>query len=80
MREVIYKLGVFDKFTYSVEPYWKFSDMYLSVVETQCRLKREYLQSIANIWEDYSDDILTSDTINGNVIKIKDVAMIDIWY
>lgn len=71
MKDVINKLGVFDEYTYLVEPYWKFSDMYVAVVETQCQFKCECLQSIADIWKDYSDDILTSDTINGNVIRIK---------
>ena len=80
MREVTNKLGISDEYSYSVEPYWKFSDMYKAVVQSQSSLKRECLQSIADIWEDYSDDILTSDTITGNVIRLENIAMIDIWY
>ena len=69
MREVTNKLGISDEYSYSIEPYWKFPDMYEAGVETKCLLNCESLQGIADIWEDFSDHVLTTDTINDNVIK-----------
>ena len=79
-KEILSLLEIKDIVSISSELYWKFSDMYKAVVQSQSSLKRECLQSIADICEDYSDDILTSDTITGNVIRLENIAMIDIWY
>ena len=75
------KLQICDKFSCEIEPYWKFSDMVVSVVETDCNIfpKDERLELIANKWQKCSKFILTSDTITDNAIKISDIAMVDIW-
>lgn len=80
MKEVLQKLEISDEYTYTVEPYWKFSDMFEAVVQTQCQLNRDCLQSIADIWIEHPIDILTTDTIDGNALKIKDIAMITIYF
>jgi len=38
MKEVINKLEISDEYSYSVEPYWKFSDMFEAVVQSQSSL------------------------------------------
>ena len=75
------KLRICDEYTCSIEPYWKFPDMFLSVVESRCNIlpKDQQLQLIADKWKKYSEFILTSDTIVDNTIKVSDIAMIDIW-
>ena len=75
------KLGIFDKFRFTIEPYWKYEDMVVSIVEIDSNNipKDEQLNLIAEKWEKYSKSIITSETINENIIKIPDVAMINIW-
>lgn len=80
MKEVLNKLEISNEYTYIVEPYWKFSDMYKAIVETECRLNRDCLQSIANTWHESPIDIFTSDTIDGNVFHIDDIAMVVIYF
>ena len=67
-------------YTFSAEPYWKFSDMFVSVVTTEDNTFPDSgnLSLIADKWEKYGNDsLLTSDTIIGNKIRINDIAMID---
>jgi hypothetical protein len=80
-HEVMEKLGIVDKLKCTIEPYWKFEDMVISVVELDNNffLKDERLKLIAEKWERYPQFIITSNTIIDNIIKISDVAMIDIW-
>ncbi len=80
-KEVIKNLQIKGEYTCFIEPYWKFSDMFVSNVETQCGTfpKNECLQRLANKWMESSDRVLTTDTIPDNTIKISDIAMIKIW-
>lgn len=80
-KEVLNKLQICCEYTFSTEPYWKFSDMFVSSVEIKRNIlpEDEQLQLIADKWEKYSNNILTSDTIVDNTIKVSDITMVNIW-
>lgn len=80
LNEVIEKLQISEILECYIEPYWKFEYMFIASIKTKMNIypDERILEKVANKWERYSDDILTSDAITDNNINIDNIAMINI--
>lgn len=79
-REVMRRLALTTVDDCTVEPYWKFPEMYVvsATLSPERQPSEEQLQTVADRWERTPSFVLTSDTIIHNVIHIPDVVMVDI--
>lgn len=77
-KEVIDTLAITNVMKITSEPYWKFSDMYVTCAATLGNFypDDQLLDNIADVWWDHSESIGTSDTTPDNTMKISDLAMI----
>ncbi len=80
-REVMRRLALTSVGDCTVEPYWKFSEMYVvsATISPERQPTEEQLQTVAERWERTPSFVLTSDTIIDNVIHIPDVVMVAVW-
>ncbi len=80
-REVMRRLSLTVAGACTVEPYWKFSDMYVvsATLVSGGLPTEEQRRTVAERWERTPSFVLTSDTIIDNVIHIPDVAMANVW-